>query len=246
MPSETRAFAAFKAEMEEKAHADDERLRRHYAAQLGILDPEDSTPCWDEIIDAAVASGREQAQAYVADAVSAARQAGMDAQAHADQDTLDHWAAVLGVTHPDGSAPDWWPLLEAARESRWEVAAIRWVADWTRQYGTALCPPAGCADTFGEGMRAAKQHVANRICAPGPDPVVEILSGPRRPRWLSDLLATALDAPAAVRVVLMAPPGRQRTILDVTDELFNCGALIHWIEADTPYGRRLIALLTDS
>lgn len=32
--------------------------------------------------------------------------------------------------------------------------------EWTLTYGAALCPTAGSADTFGDGMRAAKQQVS--------------------------------------------------------------------------------------
>lgn len=48
------------------------------------------------------------------------------------------------------------------------------------------------------------------------------------------------------RVVLLSPPGDEDEILDVNDALFDYGTAIYWTEADTPVGRRLIALLTDS
>lgn len=37
-------------------------------------------------------------------------------------------------------------------------AAAR-IAQWTHEHGKALCPTAGSSDTFGDGMRAAKQQV---------------------------------------------------------------------------------------
>ena len=48
------------------------------------------------------------------------------------------------------------------------------------------------------------------------------------------------------RVLLLAPSGEAGAILDVDDELFGYGTPIYWIEAATPNGPRLIALLTDS
>jgi phosphoribosyl-ATP pyrophosphohydrolase len=49
-----------------------------------------------------------------------------------------------------------------------------------------------------------------------------------------------------VAVVLMAPPGAQETLFDCIFEVFDYGSPVYWTEASTPYGRRLIALLTDS
>ena len=33
------------------------------------------------------------------------------------------------------------------------------IETWTHQYGAALCPPAGVANTYGEGIRAAKTQI---------------------------------------------------------------------------------------
>lgn len=47
-------------------------------------------------------------------------------------------------------------------------------------------------------------------------------------------------------VALLVPVGAASTILDCISETFDYGSPVYWTEADTPYGRRLIALLTDS
>ena len=47
--------------------------------------------------------------------------------------------------------------LERERDEAQEKVAR--VAQWTYEHGAALCPRAGCADTFGDGMRAAKCEV---------------------------------------------------------------------------------------
>ncbi|MBP9863663.1 MAG: hypothetical protein KBD62_37300 [Kofleriaceae bacterium] len=39
------------------------------------------------------------------------------------------------------------------------------IGDWTHQFGAALCPTAGSADSFGDGMREAKRQVATIVAA---------------------------------------------------------------------------------
>ena len=47
----------------EEEQRGDVAVRRHYATRLGILDPDDSTPCWDDIVDAAREQGRREERA---------------------------------------------------------------------------------------------------------------------------------------------------------------------------------------
>lgn len=44
-----------------------------------------------------------------------------------------------------------------------KLVILGWIRDWTTDYGVELCPPSGHADTFGEGMSAAKRHVARML-----------------------------------------------------------------------------------
>lgn len=56
----------------------------------------------------------------------------------------------------------------ARREAEEAQVLIARVSDWTRQHGAALCPTAGSADTFGDGMREAKRqigHILGSSCA---------------------------------------------------------------------------------
>lgn len=54
-------------------------------------------------------------------------------------------------------------LVKCIAEIRKRDFVIGLLGDWTREHGAALCPRGG-ADTYGEGMRDAKQQVA-RILA---------------------------------------------------------------------------------
>lgn len=66
------------------------------------------------------------------------------------------------------------------------------LSDWCVQYGSALCPTAGSADSFGDGMRAAKDQV-------------------RR------ILAAAPEAPPAEKPAAPTDPERRKAIKDWSD-----------------------------
>jgi len=58
-----------------------------------------------------------------------------------------------------------WPAHPAAGESD-AVRALALIEEWTHQYGAALKPPG--ADTYGEGMRDAKDQVSRMLATEKP------------------------------------------------------------------------------
>lgn len=56
---------------------------------------------------------------------------------------------------------------ELARRAQANGAMRATLSNWCVQFGAALCPTAGSADSFGDGMRAAKEQVS-RILAAAP------------------------------------------------------------------------------
>ena len=73
-------------------------------------------------------------------------------------------------TEPENNAEaqeyaDAW--VEIARRAQANDAMRATLSNWCVQFGAALCPTAGSADSFGDGMRAAKKQVS-RILAAAP------------------------------------------------------------------------------
>jgi hypothetical protein len=64
------------------------------------------------------------------------------------------------VYHKTINVRDWIDAQERSKVAVLE-AKLSEVYEWTYQFGKALCPPG--ADTYGEGMRDAKEQVANII-----------------------------------------------------------------------------------
>jgi len=62
-----------------------------------------------------------------------------------------------------------WNEGEVIRDATAELMRLRRqvarVSDWRHRHGAALVPPMGRANTFGEGMREAKQQVSDILSA---------------------------------------------------------------------------------
>lgn len=63
--------------------------------------------------------------------------------------TLEEYQRALALLH----------FVEDAIDATAEERLAR-IVEWTHAHGAALCLTAGSADTFGDGMRAAKKQVA--------------------------------------------------------------------------------------
>ena len=60
----------------------------------------------------------------------------------------------------DECHPDVNRLLDMIEDVEDRLRTLRCrVREWTQEYGAALCPGWGVGDTYGEGMRAAKDQV---------------------------------------------------------------------------------------
>lgn len=74
--------------------------------------------------------------------------------------------ALASATFERTVANEWLAQLHDARRERDEARGLLGrIGDWTHQFGAALCPTAGSADSFGDGMREAKRQVATIVAA---------------------------------------------------------------------------------
>lgn len=70
--------------------------------------------------------------------------------------------------YPDGGVPVSSEAAErvvmvAAADMEAARAALARIEAWSKLYGSTLCPGPGSADTFGDGMRAAKRQIASLL-----------------------------------------------------------------------------------
>ncbi|MFQ5922994.1 MAG: hypothetical protein ACE5M4_09130 [Anaerolineales bacterium] len=65
-----------------------------------------------------------------------------------------------GFVHACLPHPDWVVLRERIAELEGIITSLE---SWGHTHGKYLCPPSGSADSYGDGMRAAKLEVLSRI-----------------------------------------------------------------------------------
>ncbi len=115
---------------------------------------------------AAVTAERDSLRTVLTDAASEVARESAKRDARVTTLTAERDEALASATIERTAANEWLAQLHDARRERDEARGLLGrIGDWTHQFGAALCPTAGSADSFGDGMREAKRQVATIVAA---------------------------------------------------------------------------------